>query len=802
MTDADLKSRELELEYRGFLDDEATDGIYKSKVEDMIKRGETRLLVKINDTRSNPNFRDRARALIENSAQELVAFQRALKEFVMTLDPTYGRKTFQFHIGLQGSFGSRHVTPRTLNSRFLNETVCVEGIVSKMSVVKPNIVKSVLYCPKTKKFTERRHYDLASIEYQPSVNAIEKKDDDGNPVDIEYGKCLYKDHQTLTLQEMPESSPPGQLPRCTDVIVEHDLVDKCKPGDRVQIVGTYRCMPFKQMGFSTTIFRTVVIANHVELMSKEVSVLLTDEDVRSCKKLSRTRKFNIFERLAYSLAPTIYGHENVKKAILAQLLGGVEKILPNGSRLRGDINLLLVGDPSVAKSQLLRFVLSCAPRAVATTGRGSSGVGLTAAITTDPETGDRQIEAGAMVLADRGIVCVDEFDKMSDIDRTAIHEVMEQGKVSICKAGIQARLNARCSVLAAANPIFGNYDPYKKPMENIGMQDSLLSRFDLLFILLDELDREKDTKIAEHVMRTHRYRDQNEQDGLPTIINANANNLTTMQAKDVGSSKTEMFERHNALLHGQRSRERMFTLEFMRKYIHIAKLVKPQLTEEACLMIGEFYSSIRKEEMEKQHIVKTTPITARTLETLIRISTAHAKSRLSTQVEPEDAAEAINLVQYSCYHKVLRKPKIKRKRSSDYGSESDISDVEDGDTRDSLAASRTHKRRRLVSTDVNEEPVAMETVVDTNDDAEMQEEQDYSLADEEKERIKSMLPKFQEILSDIARKAHGAQVLDVDVISTEAIERMGITRREVDILLTLLQKNEDFVLDNNSLYLL
>lgn len=291
MTDSDLKSRELELEYRGFLDDEATDGVYKAKVEDMIKRGQTRLLVKINDTRSNPNFRERAQGLIENSSEELVAFQRALKEFVMTLDPTYGRSKFGFHIGLYGSFGRRHVTPRTLTSGFLNETVCVEGIVSKMSLVKPKIVKSVLYCPTTKKFTERRHYDLASIDYQVSVNAIEKKDDDGNPVDIEYGRCLYKDHQTLTLQEMPESAPPGQLPRCTDIFVENDLVDKCKPGDRVQIVGTFRCMPFKQMGFSTTIFRTTVIANHVELMSKEVSMLLTDEDVRACKKLSRTRRF-------------------------------------------------------------------------------------------------------------------------------------------------------------------------------------------------------------------------------------------------------------------------------------------------------------------------------------------------------------------------------------------------------------------------------------------------------------------------------------------------------------------------------
>lgn len=788
-----MRARELELEYRSFLDDEATDGVYKSKVEDMIKKQETRLLVKINDTRKNPTFADRAKGLIENSVEEIVAFQRALKEFVISLDPSFGRKTFEFHIGLYGSFGSRHVTPRTLTSRFLNNTVCVEGIVSKISLIKPKIVKSVYYCPTTKKFIERRHYDLSSLDYHPTSNVLETKDEDGNPLELETGKSLYKNHQTLTLQEMPEVAPAGQLPRCVDIILEDDLVDSCKPGDRVQIVGTYRCLPNKQGNFSNCVYRPIVLGNYVELLSKEVSMTLTPDDLRACRRVSQTSRFDVFKTLAKSLAPSIYGHEKVKQALLCLLLGGVEKILLNGTRLRGDINVLLIGDPSVAKSQLLRFVLNCAPRAIPTTGRGSSGVGLTAAVTTDPETGDRRLEAGAMVLADRGVVCVDEFDKMSDIDRTAIHEVMEQGRVSICKAGIQARLNARCSVLAAANPVCGNYDPYKLPMDNIGMQDSLLSRFDLLFIMLDEHDRENDTRISEHVVRIHRFRPLDEVDGEPATINTNANFLSTMHDRD-SDERTEIFEKHNPLLHGtRRARERLFTIEFMRKYIHIAKRIKPKLTEEASLMIGVHYAKLREHDKEVDNLAKTGPITARTLETLIRLSTAHAKARMSTEVKSEDAEAAIELVEFSCYHKVLTKPKAKKqKKPADYVDEDDFSDIEnDEETVDSHADATTRKKRKAVT----EEP-AEKQGGDVTMTSELPE-----LTPEQRNAIKAKLPDFQCFIRDLSRENNGAEVLDVDMIYENAGKRLNYKRFEVDVLIALMQQNDTVELENNFLYL-
>lgn len=495
---------------------------------------------------------------------------------------------------------------------------------------------------------------------------------------------------------MPERAPAGQLPRSVDVLMDDDLVDRVKPGDRIQLVGIYRSLGNRNAGNSSATFRTLILANNVIMLSSKsgggiAQATITDTDVRNINKLSKQKR--IFDLLSQSLAPSIYGHDYIKKAILLMLLGGMEKILDNGTHLRGDINILMVGDPSTAKSQLLRFVLNTAPLAIATTGRGSSGVGLTAAVTSDKETGERRLEAGAMVLGDRGVVCIDEFDKMSDIDRVAIHEVMEQQTVTIAKAGIHTSLNARCSVIAAANPVYGQYDTHKDPHRNIALPDSLLSRFDLLFIVTDDIDEQRDRQISEHVLRMHRYRQPGAEEGAP-VREQPSQTLGVGLAEDgeQESQPSEVYEKFNAMLHsgvtvtvgrGAGKRTEVLSIPFIKKYIQYAKSrIKPILTKGAADHIVSTYSALRNDELEGSQR-KTSPMTARTLETLIRLATAHAKSRLSNRVEETDAKIAEGVLRFALFKEVVeveRKGKRRKTARRSPGAEDDEGDSSDDDS--------------------------------------------------------------------------------------------------------------------------
>ncbi|KAG5184700.1 MCM2/3/5 family-domain-containing protein [Tribonema minus] len=620
---------------------EAEDGEYMDRIGKLMATPKKlRLLISLNHLRKNQSL-DVAR-LMRRPLPYMWAFREAAKEIALREDPSFAKVLRDREIGFEGAFGHQHVSPRSLISHFLKMLVCVEGIVTKCSNVRPKLMKSVHYCPATGEHTQREYRDGTSLELGLEIGGTMQmvtqggqptKDPENNTLEVEYGLCQYKDHQ---------------LPRSIEVLLDNDLVDRVKPGDRVQISGVYRAIAGSQDGGSG-LFRTVLLANNIKPLGRDSSLVkVTGQDVQHIRELAPRE--DILELLGRSLAPSIYGHEHIKRALVLQLLGGEEKNLANGTHLRGDINLLMVGDPSTAKSQLLRAVLNIAPLAINTTGRGSSGVGLTAAVTTDKETGERRLEAGAMVLADRGIVCIDEFDKMSEIDRVAIHEVMEQQTVTIAKAGIHASLNARCSVVAAANPVYGQYDKTRRPQENIGLPDSLLSRFDLLFVVLDQLDPDNDRAISAHVLRGHRYRRPGSDMEPEPLGGRDSSAQTAADATADPDAPAPVFEAFSALLHGGAAREggerpELLSQAFLKRYLHYAKQKQPELCDASRDFISAAYATLRG----KQD-TKTLPVTPRCLETLIRLSTAHAKARLGDTIEEADCQKALDLMMFALYH--------------------------------------------------------------------------------------------------------------------------------------------------------
>ncbi|XP_042440568.1 DNA replication licensing factor MCM3-like [Zingiber officinale] len=632
--------------FRDFLEQH---GSYMDSVRQLAECNGRRLIIATDDLRSYSL--DFARRLIRSPAEYIQPISDAVTEEARRVNPKL-KERYRVQVGFKGPFGFHRVTPRDLMSSFIGSMVCVEGIVTKCSLVKPKVVKSVHYCPATKQFTFREYRDITSTAGLPTGSAHPTRDENGNLLVTEHGLCEYKDHQTLSMQEMPENSAPGQLPRTVDVIVEDDLVDSCKPGDRVAIVGVYKAFPGKSKGSLNGVFRTILIANHVSLLNKGAHA--PNISIQEAKKIKEiAKRSDAFDLLGNSLAPSIYGHLWIKKAVILLMLGGVEKNLKNGTHLRGDINMMMVGDPSVAKSQLLRAIMNIAPLAISTSGRGSSGVGLTAAVTSDQETGERRLEAGAMVLADRGVICIDEFDKMNDLDRVSIHEVMEQQTVTIAKAGIHASLNARCSVVAAANPIYGTYDRSLTPTKNIGLPDSLLSRFDLLFIVLDQMDPEIDRQISEHVSRMHRYCADDRG------IGGHEKSVRYTEDDD-GDVDTSIFVKYNRALHGQerkkgkKQKHERLTINFLKKYIYYAKnIYQPKLTDEASEHIATSYAELRDAGANAKHGGGTLPITARTLETIIRLSTAHSKMKLRTEVLKADVEAALQVLNFAIYHKEL-----------------------------------------------------------------------------------------------------------------------------------------------------
>ena len=576
----------------------------------------------------------------------------------------FTKKTENIHINISGMLGENLVSPRGLNAELTNQFVGVQGIVTRISIVRPKIVSSCHYCEATKSGFIKEYDDPMTIQETNNKmnsaigsningynsNTIPIRDLNQNPLTFEYGHSKFKDHQSIQIQEPPERTPIGQLPKSVEVILEDDLVDKVKPGDRIQVNGVFKSSTYKGTIANPSV-KTFLIATGVQNLAKNEKDEFSGDDLKKIKELGA--KKDIFNILANSIAPGIYGNQFIKKALILQLLGGKEKNLESGTHLRGDINILMIGDPSTAKSQFLRYMLNLAPNAINTTGKGSTGVGLTAAVVVDRETGERHLEAGAMVLGDRGIVCIDEFDKMNEVDRIAIHEVMEQQTVTIAKAGIHVSLNARCSVLAAANPIYGQYITDISTSKNIGFPDSLLSRFDLCFVVLDEHNPELDRKISEKVINNHMYNiDQN------NYNNDDDDKIIEPQINTSSKKRVNIYEKYNPYLHGKEKKE-ILTRDFLRKYIKYAKTkINPELTKTSSDFISKSWMKLREKSMGDEWKGKIIPITVRSLESLIRLSTAFAKARLSSKIEKVDCIEALELLTQSLFNETDEKEEV------------------------------------------------------------------------------------------------------------------------------------------------
>ena len=684
----------------------------QSSIQDAIKKNLSRITIDINRMReSDPSL---VKMVLKSPLKIIPLMERRIDEIAKTFksekeqsNTIQTQKEEKLHLNLQGMLGTHLVSPRGLTADLTNQYVGVQGIVTRISQVRSKLVYSVHYCEETKKGNIKEYNDQMKIQESSNTygqpingnfeigkasgfmnNAIPTRDINHNPLTLEYGHSKFKDNQTILLQEPPERTPIGQLPRAIEVVLEGDLVDKVKPGDRIQVNGIFKTISTMSTNTNGSV-KTVLIGTNVQELNNDVQQNeFTGEDLKRIKELAKQK--DVFDVLANSIAPGIYGHQNIKKALVLQLLGGNETNLEDGTHLRGDINILMIGDPSTAKSQFLRYMLNVAPNAINTTGKGSTGVGLTAAVVVDKDIGERHLEAGAMVLGDRGIVCIDEFDKMNEVDRVAIHEVMEQQTVTIAKAGIHVSLNARCSVLAAANPIYGQYLPDVSASRNIGFPDSLLSRFDLCFVVLDEHSSELDRKISERVIDNHMYTIDATKFG-----DESEDKVIEPEIKLEENKKTTMYEKKNP--NSRKDNKNILTRDFLRKYIHYAKSkINPSLTKEATEYISTSWSKLREMSIEDDNKRKVIPVTVRTLESLIRLSTAFAKARLSQKVEKKDAEQAFVLLLNTIFQG------NEEKEDEEEDNKMDLVEEEEDDKRKKKSKNKA-KKEEIIPLDEDEE---------------------------------------------------------------------------------------------------
>ncbi len=539
-----------------------------------------------------------ADALVQNPDLILKIFNEILKEEV-TINPELIKDThFQhedlriyvrfYNLPRQEKYTLR---VRDITSDYVGKLAAVDGVINKQSDVLPKVRVGRFYCNKCNEFHDEPQ-DTRFLTPPLFCSNCKRRQFRFVP-----DESKWTDVQKLEIQEPLEMLRGGEQARRIEIWAEDDLTDIAKPGDKIVIVGTIRLLPPKQ---SSSVYYRYIEANNIERVEKEFEEVDMDEaEIKEIKKISKDPR--IYDKIIHSIAPGIYGYNEVKEAIALQLFGGrPNKRLPDGTLLRSNIHVLLIGDPGVAKSRVLQYVNQIAPKSIFVTGKGTTGAGLTATAEKDEfAEGGWTLKAGALVLAGGGIACIDEFDKMDKEDRSAMHEAMEQQTISVAKAGIVTRFMANTAILAASNPKFSRFDTYKPLAEQFDIPPTLISRFDLIFPIRDVLDKERDADIADHILKMHQT-EKEQEDVQPDI-----------------------------------------DIDLLRKYIaYTRKNVNPILTKDAVEKIRDFYVGLRSGSKE------TVQATPRQLEALIRLSEASAKIRLSAKATVSDAERAIKLTNF------------------------------------------------------------------------------------------------------------------------------------------------------------
>jgi replicative DNA helicase Mcm len=587
------RQESMEGAFTRFIEDHEDDKgelVYEQAISEMVVKGEKSLLINFTDLYGFDA--ELARMILDDPETHAVLFASIVRRKLRTRDPLFAESLDRINIRYMNLPADTQL--RKIGSVHISHLVMVQGIIVRASSVTPLVVRASFRCPACGEISGQDQSGQTLVKPQKCIACDNRKGFELVP-----RESVFIDSQKLTIQERPEDLPPGQLPRSVNVELKDDIVDIARPGDRITLTGFIKLLPRFGRGGELRTYDLNIDASYVDVSGRDAELLELSLEEEEEMRAIAADPF-IHQNLLKSIAPSIYGHDYIKEAVLYLLLGGVSRERED-VRIRGDINVLLVGDPGTAKSQMLNYAAKVAPRGLMTTGRGSTAAGLTAAVVKEGGTGSFVLEAGALVLADKGVCCIDEMDKMRDEDRGAIHPAMEQQIVPIAKGGIVATLNARCSILAAANPTLGRYNPYQTIGQNITLPVTLLSRFDIIFVLRDTPDNQLDTEIASHILNLARD---------PTLLTP------------------------------------QLDMNTMKKYISFAKTINPVLTQEIIDRFQDYYVRMRNASVEGGES-SAISITARQLEGLVRLAEARARAHLRETITIEDAEGAINLMQKS-----------------------------------------------------------------------------------------------------------------------------------------------------------